>query len=103
MTAIFLNFQAVEETSISRLIEALPRLHSLDLSGTQSGMKLKDERMIMCAGENGCFRIELPRPTDDVMAPPIPSWINRLPLNYLGLWGCDINFEVRNADLASDF
>ena len=24
---------------------------------------------------------------------PFKKWLNRLPLNYLGLWGCDINFE----------
>ena len=86
----------------------MPKLHSLDASGTTTGANLKANKLItcsgklrtfrrykiiLCKGESGRLRIDLPHESIGNVQPEIPSWLRRLPLSYLGLWGCDINFE----------
>ena len=100
------------------IIQQLPKLHSIDLSGTESGVRLKSNKLITCSGESGRLRIDLPdlyglsiwspkaspqndatnssgSTRDEPQEKPksVPQWLSRLPLNYLGLWGCDIQFE----------
>ena len=77
---------------ISTFLDRLPNLVSLDISGTSAGRRLKEEKLIILSGENGCKRIELPSSAND-MSPSLPSWLNRLPLSFLGLWGCGIDYE----------
>ena len=51
------------------------------------------KNIFFCVGESGRLRIDLPHESIGNVQPEIPSWLRRLPLSYLGLWGCDINFE----------
>ena len=78
---------------ISTFLDMLPNLISLDVSGTCAGRGLKDEKMIIISGENGCKKIEIPSPSPNDMSPGLPSWLDRLPLSFLGLWGCGIDYE----------
>ena len=42
------------------IINNLPKLHSLDISGTPTGSNLKFNKLITCSGESGRLRIDLP-------------------------------------------
>ena len=67
------------------------------LSKPITGANLKSNKLITCSGESGRLRIDLPDLNDFdkfTDAPEMPKWLDRLPLSYLGLWGCDINMEM---------